>query len=266
MFRQLLVLGLAFCLFAPFDSVPILEARTDAAGVEWIGPIRKCPIGSDRELDLCLTKIVQDLTPLVGAGIEELGLEPLNPIFIEKFLYEQKLGPINFSVGAKNIHIYNLPKYKTLKFHIDTTKSIVRFIYEVPNLKVDADYNLGGNVFFFPLKGRGPAHIELHGMKVQGHMDFFKTQNENGESVIQLKDTIIDSMTIKDMGVRIQGLFDGNPLFGAVSNYIGNHYGPQIFEVIRPEVAKLTGEIITTRLLNPIFNMLPYVAEYFPDV
>lgn len=267
MFRTLFVLGLAFYLITPYDSLPVIQARTDAAGVEWIGPIRKCTQWeSDRGLDLCLTKIVSDLTPLVGAGIEELGLEKLDPIFIEKFGYEQKLGPINFNILAKNINIEKLTSYKTLKFHVDTNQRILRFVYEVPILKVDAEYNLGGNVFFFPLKGTGPAHIELTGMKVQGHMSFYKTTNENNEEVVQLKETVIDTMKIKDMHVQIRGLFDDNPLISAVTHHVANRYGPQVFEIIRPEVAKFTGEIITNRLLNPILNMLPYVAEYIPDV
>jgi len=268
MFRQLVIVGLAvvFCLISSSKSSPAIQERTDKTGLKWIGPIRKCSAGGDDVLDKCLTKIVQDLTPLVGKGIPELSLQPLDPLFVDEFLYAQNWGPIVFNVSTKSANIYNLPKYKNLKFQVDTKQRVLRFLYENPNVVLDANYLLSGKAFFFPLKGDGPVHIEVFGMKAQGHMNFYKTENENGEKIIQLKDTKIDTMTIKNLRVRIRGLFDGNPMFTAVAHYFGNNFGPQIFEIARPEISEHTGNVLTHRILNPILSKLPFVAEYVPDL
>jgi len=257
---------LTFCLIIPYESGAEVRERIDDFGIHWVGPIRKCPYEDDLVLDKCTAKIVKDLTPLVGDGIQELGLEPLDPLVFEELPYEKDFGPIKIIIGSNNVRLHNLPKYKNLKFHVDTNKRIMRFVYENPKISLDANYKLGGNAFFFPLTGTGPVNLDIFGMKVQGHMNFYKTENEDGEKVIQLKDTVIDTMTIKGMRLQIRGLLDGNPLFSAVAHFFANRYGPQIFEIARPDLSIITGDIITNRLLNPVLNKLPYIAGYVPDL
>jgi len=210
-------------------------------------------------------QITKDLTPLVPSGIPQLGLRPLDPIEIKKFSYERSLGPINITVLAKNTIISQLTNYKILKFRTDSKNTRMRFIYEVPYLKIESNYKLGGNVFFFPLTGTGPAQIEVFNLKAEGEFIGKVVRNENGEEVIQLEKTDIQKMTIGDMNMRIRGLFEGNALLSSVVHYIGKRYAPQVFEVIRPEIAAYAGDVITHDLLNPILKRLPHIVQYLPN-
>lgn len=264
MSRSILVLSVLVYLASALPA-PRIEETTDENGVSWVGPIRKCPVGDDASYNECLQQVVDDLTPKVAAGIAELGLRPLDPLFLEKFNFEQKMGPIEIKVDSTNIQLYNLVKYKTMKFTVDTQKRIMSFEYEVPNIRINSDYKLSGNVFFFPLTGSGPATTEILNTHVEGHMNFKKVFKGDGSQVMQLQDTVMDKMTVGGLRVRIRGLFDGNPLFSGVVHYVANQYGSEVFEVIKPQIAQFTGDIITNKILNPILDKLPHLADYVPD-
>jgi len=97
---------------------------------------------------------------MVANGIEELNLQPLDPIRLD-YSHKQNLGPVNFRVEAKNMSIHHLTTFTKLEFHSNTKKRTLRFEYAVPKISVDANYVLSGRAFFFPLIGSGPAHIDI---------------------------------------------------------------------------------------------------------
>lgn len=266
--RQTLVFGVLLCYAVSLHSLPVpqpLEETTDENGVTWVGPIRKCPLGDDASLDECTKKIVDDLTPIIAAGISEIGLRQLDPFMLDKFVYDQTMGPIKIAVHAKNIQLHDMVKYRTAKFNVDTTKRIMSFVYEVPLIRINANYKLGGNVFFFPLTGSGPANIDIHDLRAEGHMKFKKVYRPDGTQIMQLEETIMDKFTVGGMNLRLRGLFNGNPMLSALVHRIGNQYGAEVFDVIKPDISKFAGDILTNKVVNPVLENLPYLTEYVPD-
>jgi len=244
------------------ESVPVVDVpeTVDGTGEHWFGPIRKCPPGDDASIDRCLEKIVRDLTPLVGHGIKEIGLEPLDPILIDTFDYDNQQGPIKFKLLAKDLEVYNLPRYKNLSFHFDNRHSIMHFMYDAPKIRVDTNYKFNGRAFIIPINLSGPIHLDLYGVKAIGTMHLYKTFNDNNETVVQLKDANVDKMTIEEF--KVCRLFENNPFLNAFAQSYVHRFGPIAFKALEPRVAKFTGDVIADRLLNPILLKLPYLANY----
>jgi len=260
MSRLLAILGFASVLLA-FSNGQLVET-TDEQGQEWIGPIRKCPAGGDEELNACLKQIIQDLTPLSAAGISDLGVQPLDPFKLGKYEYDEKIGPFNIKIKAKNVILHGLTKYRSLNFHVDRKNQVATFDYELPSVRIEADYKLGGNAII-PLAGAGPANIEVFDVKVSGSWTFQKLTQEDGQTIVKLDPAVIDKMTIGRQSMRVRGLFNGNPIISGFVHYVGNSFGPQVFEFIKPQVSSIVGDILTNDILNPLLTKLPYLANYF---
>jgi len=260
MFGLFAILGFASVLLA-FSNGQLVET-TDEQGQEWIAPIRKCPLGTDEELNSCLRQIVLDLTPLSASGISELGVQPLDPFKLGKFEYDEKIGPFNIKIKSKNVVLHGLTKYRSLDFNVDRKNQIMSFEYVLPSVRVEADYKLGGNVII-PLSGSGPANVEVFDVKVVGHFAFNKLPQEDGQTIVQLQPAIIEKMTISRQSLRVRGLFNGNPIISGFIHYVANTYGPQVFEFIKPQVTSIIGDVLTNDILNPLLSKLPYLTNYF---
>jgi len=257
-----------FLLFLSFviiiKGVPItidIPEKIDPKGEHWFGPVRRCPPGDDDKIDKCLGLIVKDLTPLVGHGIRELDLEPLDPIQIDQFVYDNKNGPLKINILAKDLSVYDLPRYKNLTFHFDHVKSLMHFVYDNPKIRIDTNYRLTGKALFIPLPPfTGPIHLDLYGLRAEGNMHLYKTLNDNDEVILQLKDAMIDTLTIDEF--KLCRLFENNPLLNAFAQSSVHRFGPLVFNAIEPEIAKFTGDVIAHRLLNPILRRLPHLSSY----
>jgi len=265
---KLFLLGLTIVALAYGQSNDI-EQRTDENGQIWYGPIRKCQNGPDSGLDVCVKQIVQDLTSKVRSGIPEIGLQSLDPMIMEKFDIDFKMGPINVILKVKNIKLDGMTRFNKLEFAVDTQNNrTLRFEYEAPKANVQSYYKLGGNAFFYQLTGAGPADVVVSDIKAVGYLPFKRVERQNGDgtttTIIQLDDATFDSITIGGLNLRAQGLFNGNPVFSAAVHYVANQYGPQVFEVIRGDLAKHIGRILSQEVINPVITKLPYLADYVP--
>lgn len=129
-------------------------------GQTWIGPLRKCELGTDEELDACLKAIVLDIAASTADGISEFDLEPLDPFKLGKFDYDEKVGPIKVQLRAKNVILHGMTKFKSIEFHVDTKNRLMNFEYDLPTVKIAAEYKLAGNAII-PLSGAGPADIQV---------------------------------------------------------------------------------------------------------
>jgi len=262
------LVALATVIFAA--KYPILDVaeRIDENGVKWVGPIRKCRLGStDLELDECTEMIKNDLTPKVGAGIPEIGLRSLDPFLLNKFTYDQKVGPVTVTAVVRDLRFDGLAQYKTLNFKNDIGNRTMHFEYEAPNILINAVYKAGGSAVLFPITGSGPAVVKVSNMKAVGRMLYKVVIREDGKEIVQLTDCIMDNMSLGGMNVRLRGLFNGNPLFSAVTHYFANNFGSQVFEnILKKEMSVRIGDVLVQDILNPTLYNLPYLAPYVKNV
>lgn len=269
MLRLSLLSLLAFVSLISASKYPIIEIpeTTDANGVEWIGPIRRCSLDfNDGELDDCTKKIQEDLTPKVGAGIPEIGLRPLDPYLLEKFDFQEVFGPVKVNIAARGVKMEGLAQYKTLNFKVDTKNQKMYIEYEVPKILINAFYKAGGSAVLFPVTGAGPAVVKINNLKTKGVMDYRIVTREDGKAVVQLDSCILKDMKITGMNIKISGLFRGNPLMSAMVHYFANTYGTEMFEILlKDEMSKLIGEIIAQDVLNPVLYNLPHLPAYLKD-
>jgi len=239
-----------------------IPETVDENGQQWVGPIRRCPIGSDEKINACTRQIILDITSKVGEGIPELGLEPIDPLKLAKFDIDEKLGSFRFQFKAKNVLVHGMTKYSYLDFKIDTKNQTMSYEYEVPSVRFEADYKLGGQIII-PLAGSGPISLAVSNVKSRGHWTMKKTVREDGVTIAQLDNAFIEHLSLGRVNMRARGLFNGNPVLSGFAHYVVNNFGSQVFEIVKPQISDTISDVLTNGILNPVLAKLPYLADYF---
>jgi len=83
---------------------------------EFVGPIRKCPNGSDEELNKCFALILEDLKPKLANGIPEIELPPLDPLLLEKLDFKSGRGAVVIKAEFMDVKIKGLSNFTKAAF------------------------------------------------------------------------------------------------------------------------------------------------------
>jgi len=120
------------------------------------------PVGAtDEELNEWTVKVIEMLKPTIAKGFPEYGFPIVDPFSLDKFDYKQKFGPVQINLAVRNIQIQGFSKFNTVKLMFDTQEKLMFFIFEVPELNIDAIYKASGTAVLFPITGSGPAHLKI---------------------------------------------------------------------------------------------------------
>jgi hypothetical protein len=101
------------------------------------------------------------LKPRLAKGIPEIGLQPLDPLQLEKLRFQQGRGALIIKAIFTNVTIRHLSEFQNSEFKLNSKERRVYFNLDIPRLRIDGTYTLDGNVFIFPLGGTGPYWFQL---------------------------------------------------------------------------------------------------------
>lgn len=99
------------------------------------------------------------------AGIPEIGVQPFDPLRIESIQVSRGSGGLTLSGGFKKLSIKGPSNTTVRRASLDFEKHALSFDLEIPKLRIDATYNLKGNVLLLPLVGDGDVTMSLKNVK-----------------------------------------------------------------------------------------------------
>ena len=133
---------------------------------------------------------------------------------------------------------------------------------KVPRILIEGTYTLGGNILFFSIGGTGPYWFDIGDVDIHGTC-FLKTaarpSDDTGKRIAVVDNIKID-IDIKKVKVALLNLFNGNQVLGPIVNNVLNENGQELFQDIKPNVAKEVGEIMT-RMVNAVIANLDFIAD-----
>jgi len=227
---------------------------------EYIGPILKCKRGSDELINKCLRRILEDLRPRLAKGIPEIGLEPLDPFYLDQIKFKQGHGSIVIEALLTNTTVLHLAEFSRAEFKVQSKNRILTFDLEAPRVRVDGKYNLGGKILLFPIGGTGPYWFDIGNVKVRGYAKLVPGKSENGTKILQIADIKLD-LQIKDLKVKLLNLFSGNPVLGPVINNVLNENVQDLFLEVKPNIVKIIEGIVQS-IANRIIGNMPFLHDY----
>ncbi|CAG7716030.1 unnamed protein product [Allacma fusca] len=241
------------------------EVENSSSGItnstESEGPIRKCPHGDDVVLNKCLRQILIDLKPKFGTGIPELNLPPMDPLKISNVAFQHGSGPVKVIATFSNVDVRGLSSYNKSDFSVDTKRHVLDFDLGIAQMQITGNYQLAGNLFFFPIGGSGSFWLNLGGITASGQGKLGAVlKNDHKRVVVKKIDIDLDISTIK---LHLTNLFNGDALLGNVINNFLNENSKDIFDEVRPQIGNQVGDMVTL-LANRALAGLP--AEQFVDL
>uniref|UniRef100_A0A182RPV7 Uncharacterized protein n=2 Tax=Anopheles funestus TaxID=62324 RepID=A0A182RPV7_ANOFN len=216
---------------------------------EWL---RTCKRANPNEDD-CFKKMFEGTFPYIAKGIPEIGVQPFDPLRIESIQVSRGSGGLTLSGGFKKLSIKGPSNTTVRRAFLDFDKHALSFELEIPKLRIDASYNLKGNVLLLPLVGDGDVTMSLKNVKTTVVTKFaVRPLPEDAIFIEEMKVTFL----VGGMRIHLDNLFQGNQVLGASLNLFLNQNANEVIAELRSDLEHGLADIFTG-LWNELFNKLP---------
>ncbi|XP_046392876.1 protein takeout-like [Ischnura elegans] len=225
---------------------------------EWM---RSCA-RTDPKLDDCLRDAFQFMFPNLARGIPEIGVKRFEPLFIPEVKISQGRAGDAFRLQGsfRNILAHG-PSNATTRFMriaFGERNHTMTFGVDIPRIRIDADYQLDGNIILLPLVGNGRANINLRNVTTSVWMIvepiIVQSDGEDRE-IFRIKDIKLD-FAVEGLRIHLGNLFHGNKLLGLTVNNFLNQNSKEVIAELRGSVGRSLGELFK-RIMNEGFSHMP---------
>jgi len=204
--------------------------------------------------DNCFKEMFEGIFPIIAKGIPELEIEPFEPLGIRKISVSRNTGNVVQLNGSFNSLKIKGPSNATVaKAHLNMEKMLLNFDLEIPKLRINATYNLKGNILLLPLIGAGDVNILLKDIKTSVFTKI--SLQKMPEEVIN-----IDQMKVKfnvgGMRIHLDNLFNGNKVLSASFSMFLNQNSKEILSELQADLEAGLGDIFEG-IWNSVFNKMP---------
>ncbi|XP_063224886.1 protein takeout-like [Bacillus rossius redtenbacheri] len=242
---QMALLPVALLAAASLDQSVLLESRPD-----WLLTCRR----SDPEIDECVRRLFQHMFPALAAGIPEIGVQPFEPLYIEQLGLTKGQGAITISGSFRDILAHGPSNATTTYARFDLKNKVFELGMDIPEVRVEADYDLTGKILILPLVGSGDARLRLHNIttSIKCDMEFPKV---NGREIMYLR-TMKADFIVRGLNVYLGNLFNGNKVLGNTLNAFLNKNSQEVLAELREPVANSLSEVFRN-LMNSAYTHIP---------
>lgn len=233
----LLVLGIASYVKAQFAS-----------------SLRQCRVDNNIQLNSCLIQTMESLRPHLRTGVKELSLPVLEPMFIPNLNFRQGNGAVNINAVFRNLEIRGLSSFNTTYINADPQSRTLTVGLYIPELRVTGSYDLDGLLILLPIEGRGPFWTTFNGINANG-VGNIDIAGAGPTERLMVSNVQVD-FDINRMRVKLDNLFNGDPILGEAVHLFLNENGKEVLAEIKPEIQRRLNELVQ-KVMNDAFSQLP---------
>ncbi|CRK98544.1 CLUMA_CG011895, isoform A [Clunio marinus] len=202
----------------------------------------------------CFKEMFGGIFPHIANGIPDLGIEPFEPLGIRKISVSRNTGQVVQLNGSfNNLKIRGPSNATVAKAELNLEKKFLNFDLEIPKLRINATYNLKGNILLLPLIGAGDVNILLKEIKTSVFTKI--SLRKIPQEVIN-----IDQMKVKfnvgNMRIHLDNLFNGNKVLSASFSMFLNQNSKEILAELQEDLENGLGDIFTG-IWNSVYNKMP---------
>lgn len=96
---------------------------------------------------IMFAEMFEGIFPRIAKGIPDLAIEPFEPLGIKKISVSRNTGQVVQLNGSfNNLKIRGPSNATVAKAHLNMEKKLLNFDLEIPKLRINATYNLKGEV------------------------------------------------------------------------------------------------------------------------
>ncbi|KAF2885078.1 hypothetical protein ILUMI_21081 [Ignelater luminosus] len=217
---------------------------------------------SEPDFSECLKASVEDALRKFGNGNKQLGVPPLEPLYIES-ISVGRIPTSSVSIDQKFSHVklHGLSKSKINKVEVNPANFSLYVEAFTPLLRTEADFEIKGQLLIFPVNGKGPSNVTMTNLKSYHRMDseMFTKKEKNYLRLTNYKITVKP----EKIHYKFDDLLGGGPN-ARISQQIHtviNDNSLAIFEEVRAATEESYG-IIFKEIANKIFTKVPLDEIY----
>lgn len=216
---------------------------------EWLKTCKR----SDPNENQCFKHLFEGMFPSLAKGIPEIGVKKFEPLYIDSVSISKGSGNLVLSGGFKHLIVKGPSNATVENAVLDFDKNILNFDLKIPLLRINAKYNLNGNILLLPLLGNGDVTMLLSDVKTSVYTDIsIKGIPEDAIRMETMKVTFI----VGGMRIHLTNLFNGNEILAASLNAFLNQHSHEIISELRPDLEAGLSDIFKG-LWNNVFSKIP---------
>ncbi|XP_026744555.1 putative beta-carotene-binding protein [Trichoplusia ni] len=199
----------------------------------------------------CMKQNAVGAIPIFAAGIPDLGVETLDPLF---FKHVDSSSP-SLKFILSDITVTGLKTCKPNKIQRDVANNKIHLQLSCV-ASLDGDYELKGQVLILKIEGKGKIHVLLRKLVIDVDLDVTEKVGKDGEKYLRIK-KFNHTYTLKEKSdVVFEGLFaDNDVLSKAADDLIKNNGNDVVNEIGGPMFEATITKV--TQNINNFFGKVP---------
>ncbi|CAG9767765.1 unnamed protein product [Ceutorhynchus assimilis] len=209
----------------------------------------------DKDFAECIRKNLEIAIRSLNKPIPELGLASCDPLNIPGLYIGEGKGAVNVAQDFKNVKLHGISNAVVYNSSFDFEKKEMIAESLSPELRLEADYTMKGQVLLLPIVGNGPCNVTLVNMRIKHKMNFEYIEKK-GKTYMKALDFKV-TMNPEKVLFKFDNLFDGqNKELGTTVNKVLNDNSLEVFNDVRNGYEISFGEIFKD-LCNRVFHKVP---------
>ncbi|XP_033223760.1 uncharacterized protein LOC117177275 isoform X2 [Belonocnema kinseyi] len=204
---------------------------------------------ASRGLEFKLKRFLEKFRNRMPDGIPDLGIPPLEPLIIERAIFETDNPEIGkMKLVLKDVIVEQLSNFVVDRARLSLIGPTISVNITVPRIDTHGYYNVSGILGnMFPLRGSGPFAVLIYGFKAYVHTILGYSRG------MYMKSFDLD-FSIESVDLALENLM-GNQEISKVMNEVVKEIAPEAIELIKPEILPKIQDYILSRANDTMYHL-----------
>ncbi|CAH0698793.1 unnamed protein product [Spodoptera exigua] len=241
---------LMLCLTVICHNGEAAENANAAKIPEYIVPCSQ----TDPGLDTCIKNSFNHLRPYLSRGIPELGVPPVEPLFIDRLVMENDAGPVRVTAAFSNITVVGPSNYTITKIRSDLKKLRIDMGLVLPRIEITGRYEVSGQVLLFPVRSQGDFWASFGDVVAIAKIFGKETTRDNVKYM--LADRLLVDFKLRTSRFKVKDTVNHGSVIGEAMNQFLNNNAAEIIEEMRPAASASIAKHFQA-FVNAAFSKIP---------
>ncbi|XP_043274343.1 putative beta-carotene-binding protein [Venturia canescens] len=216
---------------------------------------------SDPELDLCITKAIENLREKLAVGIPELEAPAIEPLKLDQIRLLRGPQGARLDINLTDIQVSGPSKFKVRDLRANVDDVSFTFKVSFDTLSFRGKYQIDARLLLLRLAGAGDLTGSFSGYDSDVILRAEKIIK--GDKVYLNFEKIKLVIKVGKANVYLSNLFGGDPILGPASNQVLNSNSHLFLDEVKPVLETALADVFTD-VTNKITGSFTY-DELFPD-
>jgi hypothetical protein len=210
----------------------------------------------DPEINECLQYSFNKLAAHLQQGVPELDIYEVEPVVIDEITVAIGSGPDGYRAIFNDIQAYGVGNLSITAVRTDIESLQFQITFEIPKIKVKAQYRSSGVLLLVQASGGGEYWGEYDGVKAKVYYKLTPNPGDNDADTYLSVQKLKMDFSVKNIQMGVTNISKGNAVLEAALNLFINSNAQELLKEMKPALKqKLT--IVMKNFLERLLDRLP---------